>query len=186
MARPEGAAQPFAQLADGDRGRKALGIDRLSGGANRRSPPAEAISSASPRLVARIGGVILARRELFRVDEQARDHPVRCRRRFPDQRQMAVVDGAHGGHQPDREPVGVPAGDPAPDVSVACRISRPGGTSSSSARGRGGLRRAWRAWARRSSVPVRGSGAPARPRHRPPRPRREHRRARHSVGRSAA
>ena len=48
-----------------------------------------------------VAGQVLARRELQRVDEDRHRGHVTFRRRPGDQRGVARVEGAHGGHQPD-------------------------------------------------------------------------------------
>ena len=50
-------------------------------------------------LVAGIGLEILGRRELGRVDEEAGHHPVGLRLAQAHQRQVSVVQGAHGRHE---------------------------------------------------------------------------------------
>ena len=57
--------------------------------------------------------------ELGRVDED-RDHgPVAAGQGLAHQRQMAVVQGAHGRHEADREPGGAPGADLRPQLGHA-------------------------------------------------------------------
>ena len=66
---------------------------------------------AIPRLLPGIGAEIFACGELGRVDEDAGDHPVGPVNGLAHQRQMALVQRAHGRNKADRETFPTPAGD---------------------------------------------------------------------------
>ena len=192
MPWPERAAQPFGEAPHSNLGRKTLGVNALAGRSEQEVAAGFRDQPGIPRFVARIGGEVLAGHELLGVDEQARHHPVGPRGGGPDQREVAVMDGAHRRHQPDREPPGAPCGDAAADLAgraddletAGCRHAAALADTRDAAEA--GLRRAWRAWARRNSARAPGSGARARRAHRPPRLRRARRRDRRSGGRSGA
>ena len=60
------------------------------------------------RLITRVALEVLSRPELDRVDEDADYHHAILAPRELDQAQVAGVEGAHRGHQPDRAPLGAP------------------------------------------------------------------------------
>ena len=73
-------------------------------------------------LVARVAGQVLAFRELGRVDEQAGDHELVLLARGPEEREVALVEGAHRRHQPELAMAGKlvgAAGDPHRAVASA-------------------------------------------------------------------
>ena len=57
--------------------------------------PASSASSASRALVSRVARQVLALGELGRVDEQARDDELVLLARGAEERQVALVEGAH-------------------------------------------------------------------------------------------
>ena len=101
MAGPLRAVQPLADTGNGNAGRKARRVHFL----DRRRPKQVAAGLGQHpcvgRFPARIAVQILVRRELFRIDKDRGDNPVRAAPRFLDQRHMARVQGAHCRHQRD-------------------------------------------------------------------------------------
>ena len=66
-------------------------------GAGRRGQLGVALLAA--RVALEVGALV----ELRRVDEQRHHHPVALRAGVTDQREVALVQGAHRGHQADRQ-----------------------------------------------------------------------------------
>jgi hypothetical protein len=114
--RPRHALEPLARPVDRDPGRVSLGVhhrdvrhpDEL------RSGRGELVEVA--RLVARVAGEVLGRRELARVDEDRDQHPVGALKRPADQREVPLVQGSHGRDEPDLEPGPLPYADPGPQL----------------------------------------------------------------------
>ena len=77
------------------------------------------------RLVARIGGKILGRPELLRVDEQRRDDPFVFAARGRDQRKVPGMDRAHRRDKPDPVAPRAPRGDLAPQIGDGSRDLHP-------------------------------------------------------------
>ena len=62
-----------------------------------------------PRFIARVGREIFMRTKLSGVDEQGDDRPITRRECRLHQRQMPLMQRAHGGHQADAQAFGPPA-----------------------------------------------------------------------------
>ena len=61
-----------------------------------------------PRDIPRVGLEILVRAELRRVDEDAQDHTVGTPGRLIDQREVAIMQKAHGRHQAEAQAFAAP------------------------------------------------------------------------------
>ena len=114
MARPMGAAQTFGQAArHGDGGGETLRVHVLDTG---RIQHIDAGAGQQPRILRVVGGIageVLARTELGRIDEQAGHHAPAAAPGGTHQRQVAVMDRPHGGHQRHGFAGAAPLGDPA-------------------------------------------------------------------------
>ena len=103
MAGPGGAVQALADalpariVATGPSGYMVVDVGRPEDRAARRVQHRRV-----GRLAARIGGEILVRAELGRIDEDRGDDMVRAPPRLGDQRHMAGVERAHRRHEGDR------------------------------------------------------------------------------------
>ena len=99
------ALEPAGGAVDADRRRKALRVHLAAAGANTAPAPASSGKRDVGRLLARIAVQVLVRTELCRVDEHADDHVLAARGARAHQRQVAVVEGAHGRHQRHSAPM---------------------------------------------------------------------------------
>ena len=109
VSRPVRAAQRLADLGDFHPGLKACRVDFLGSGEKQRADALALAEARIARIVARILLEVARRVELDRVDED-RDHDrVGAPPRIAHQREMPVVQRAHGRHQGDgatRTPLG--------------------------------------------------------------------------------
>jgi hypothetical protein len=92
---------PGERVGHLDGGGEALGIHLVGVGCPEQVDALECSQLRVAVLVARIGVEVLAGPELGRVDEEAHHDDVAVVTRLPHQGQMALVEVAHGGDQPD-------------------------------------------------------------------------------------
>ena len=104
-----GAAQDVGQACDLDRGGESVRVHLLEGRREQQVDPGRGGKLGVAALVARIALEVLARAELGRVHEQAHDHEPALVGGGAHQAQMALVQRAHRGDEPDRVP-GAPRG----------------------------------------------------------------------------
>ncbi len=112
MARPGGALQLGRDAGNGDGGGEALGIDDLDWRGVEQVAADRGEQLRIPGLVPGIGGEVLPGSKLGGVHEHAGDDPGRRFLGPTNERQMALVQGAHGGHEPDALARGAPAAHP--------------------------------------------------------------------------
>ena len=109
MPRPVGAAQPLRNLAQRHPGLEFRLEHLLHRRGEQGIDPFLFGQAAIPVEVARIGGEVLARPELDRIDKET-DNGFRAERsRQPHQRQMPLMEPPHGGHENDALPLFSPA-----------------------------------------------------------------------------
>ena len=112
MRRAEAVLQPDGGRAEQQHaGRESGGIHLLDRGEEHRVGAGRDELGAIVVEGARVLLEILMRRELRRVDEDRDDHPLRMALALCDQRDMALVQRAHGRHQRHLLAGGMPAGD---------------------------------------------------------------------------
>ncbi len=115
MARPRAAFPTLRGLTRHDpdfRARWVHGVDQRR---EQQVDPASRGQAPVARQIARILGEVVVRPELERVDEDAEHDRVRPTARFIHQREMPLVEIAHGGHQADPTALGHLDGTPGPE-----------------------------------------------------------------------
>ncbi len=112
MAGPRRALELPGHARHGDGGGEAVGIDDLDPGRVEQVAADGGEQLRIPRLVSRIGGEVLAGGELGGVHEHAGDDAGGRLLGPAHQRQVPLVQGAHGGHEPDPLAIGAPAAHP--------------------------------------------------------------------------
>ncbi len=116
MSRPRRAFKLGRDARHGDGRREAVRIDDLDRGGIEQVAAHRREQLRIARLVPGIGREILARRELGRIDEEAGDHTAGGLFRPAHQRQVALVQGAHGGDQADPLALDAPAAHAGPEL----------------------------------------------------------------------
>ena len=102
MRGTRGTFQDGAQLGDLDRGLEVQRIDLLDGRGEEQVDAGLLGKQLVALEVARVAGQVLGGPKLRRVDEQARHSHVALLVAGPKERQVALVEGAHGGDESDR------------------------------------------------------------------------------------
>ena len=125
MADAMSAAQPFAQPADPNQGRKPRRVDFVAGRDKSEIGARRLQHVEIGGLAARIGAEILGGRELLRVDKDRSDNAAAIAARRSNQSQMTGVQRAHRRHQANALAGSAPIGHVRSELADCPRFPHP-------------------------------------------------------------